>query len=267
MPEADNDIPLPSTRRRHSPEAHMRMSRRFVAHARTELDKDNRLQASEKVWGAASQALKSIAVQRGWKHWNHDLMYVIASQLSAERGRPDLVERFSAAENHHRNFYNNDRFPDDIKIAIDGVEELVNDLDAVRRAGGRYYKIDSSTDQDRVEELTGRRYSIGAESFNGFTNPKRSWKYRSQRPRGNGNGGGSTPEVRPKPNNQPTTGGQANPPQSSAPDVRLRPGKTLSGQDADAGNAGRSGNSGRRNRRSNKNNRGGESTEVNIRLD
>ena len=271
MPKADSNIPLPPARCRHSPEAHMRMSRRFIAHARNELAKDNRLQASEKIWGASAHALTSIAVQRGWKHRNHDLMYVIASQLSAEQGRPDLAQRFKVAESHHRNFYRNDQFPDDIKTAIDNVEGLVQDLDAVRRAGGGHYKVDNSTDQDRLEELTGRRYSIGAESSNGFTNPKWSWKYGSSRSRNSGNGGGNTPTAQPKTNGPSTaTGGQANQTPGSAPDVQLRPGKTLNQSDADAGNAGRSGNSGRRNRRNRRNNRknrGGESPEVNIRLD
>ena len=48
MPEEDMNIELPAPRRRHSPEDPMKMSRRFVAHARSELVKGHRLQSSER---------------------------------------------------------------------------------------------------------------------------------------------------------------------------------------------------------------------------
>lgn len=263
MPEENTNIELPAPRRRHSPEDHMKMSRRFVAHARSELAKGHRLQSSEKVWGAAAHALKAIAIQRGWRHRGHDLMYVIATQLQAERGRPDLVERFGYTESHHRNFYNNDRFPSEINIAIDNVEELVAELDEVLRQGGWPYTVDTEEDQDRLEELTGRRYSIGAKSANGFTVPQRSWKYPPRGRQDKGNGGGAAPEIRPKPRGA-AAGGPANQPQGSGPNVQWRPGQNpQSGDDQDTG---ASGNPRRRNPRNRRESRGGESPEVNIKL-
>ena len=95
----------------------MKMSRRFVAHVRSELAKGHRLQSSEKVWGAAAHALKAIAIQRGWHHRGHDLMYGIATQLPAERGRPDLAARFGYTESHHRNF---------IPKSVGGEDDMVN---------------------------------------------------------------------------------------------------------------------------------------------
>lgn len=264
MPEGDANIPLPAPRRRHSPEDHMKMSRRFVAHARSELAKGHRLQSSEKVWGAAAHALKAIAIQRGWNHRSHDLMYVIATQLQAERGRPDLAARFGYTESHHRNFYNNDRFSSEINIAIDNVEELVEELDAVLREGAWPYTVEKPEDQDRLEELTGRRYSIGAKSANGFTVPQRSWKYPARGQRDRGNGGGAALEVRPKPGGSSPSSGQANRPPGSVPEVQWR-----SGQNAPPGkerDAGVSRNPRRRNPRNHRGNRGGESREVNIKL-
>ena len=46
-------------------EDHVQLSRWFLEHARIEIANGNRLQASEKIWGAAAHALKAIAIQRG----------------------------------------------------------------------------------------------------------------------------------------------------------------------------------------------------------
>ena len=58
-------LPLPDS---NDVDDHIAISRRFIDHARDELDRGNRLQASEKIWGAAAHALKAIAIQRGWNH-------------------------------------------------------------------------------------------------------------------------------------------------------------------------------------------------------
>ena len=47
---------------------HAAMSQRLLEHAKTESDKGNRLQTSEKVWGTVAHALKSIGEKRGWNH-------------------------------------------------------------------------------------------------------------------------------------------------------------------------------------------------------
>ena len=44
------------------------LSRRLVRQAQEEFDTGDRLQASEKAWGAAAHAVKAIAESRGWNH-------------------------------------------------------------------------------------------------------------------------------------------------------------------------------------------------------
>ena len=50
-------------------------------------------------------AVKSIAVQRGWQHSRHDLLYAISDQIADELDRPDLDRLFRSASSLHTNFY------------------------------------------------------------------------------------------------------------------------------------------------------------------
>ena len=60
------------------------LSRRFVRQAQEEFDKGDRLQASEKAWGAAAHAVKAVAASRGWNHNSHRLLFDIVDQVSRD---------------------------------------------------------------------------------------------------------------------------------------------------------------------------------------
>ena len=63
-------------------ECYLSISRRYLRQAEEELhQKGDTLQASEKIWGAAALALKSVAALRGWNHKSHPLLGDIAMQL------------------------------------------------------------------------------------------------------------------------------------------------------------------------------------------
>ena len=253
-----------------SSDDHARISRRFMKHAWEQLDVGNRLQASEKAWGATNHALKAIAVQRGWRHDDRGLAFAIAGQLASEFDRSDFRVSLTTVNGLHSNFYANQQDAEDIRNVLGVVEQFVADLEEVRQSPPRPFTVTTNPEQNRLQNLLGRRVPMNSHSEVGFAKtPRRrnSSSRRSGTSDPDGDNGNGTPAVRPKPNGSPTAGGQANPAPGSAPDVQLRPGKTLNQSDADAGNAGRSGNSGRRNRRRNRENRGGESPEVNIRLD
>ena len=68
------------------------MSREYMARAEDYLRQGDLKQASEKSWGAAACALKSIAEQRGWQHQSHSLLHDIANQVVDELRllEPDL---------------------------------------------------------------------------------------------------------------------------------------------------------------------------------
>ena len=154
-------------------ESHAAMSRRFIAHARDELDRGDRLQASEKLWGACAHALKAVAIQRGWSHTKHRDIHSIAIQLGHEFNRQDFETRIIVANWLHENFYENVEEEDSIRRAIDEAEDFIADLEVVRAAEPRPFIIANESDRNRVGHLLGLRRSerpeIGDHSEVGFS--------------------------------------------------------------------------------------------------
>lgn len=82
-------------------------SRIFLAQAHEELAKGDLQQASEKGWGAASQMVKAIAQERGWRHRSHRSLQRVIGRLDRETDDAEWIALFSAAESLHQNFYEN----------------------------------------------------------------------------------------------------------------------------------------------------------------
>ena len=152
---------------------HAAIGRRFVQHAREELEKGNLLQASEKVWGAAAHALKAVAIERGWRHGRHDLLIANAEQLAREYDRTDINILMSVANSFHVNFYENLYGEVSIRAGIDSIEHFVAALDEVRSSPPRPFTVESSADQNRLQRLLGRNVPIGTHSDVGFVQPRR----------------------------------------------------------------------------------------------
>ena len=84
---------------------HAATSRRLMQQADDELVQGDLLQASEKGWGAAAHAMKSIAKSRGWPHSHHRDLFAVADKLVAETGQTRIRTLFQVASATHRNFY------------------------------------------------------------------------------------------------------------------------------------------------------------------
>ena len=124
------DLPEPGA---SSEQDHSTMSRRFLEHAQTEIDKGNRLQASEKVWGAVAHALKAVGEQRGWEHEGHQNLIDISGHLGKEfRRTRDFHLLLSSARTLHTNFYENEIGESEIRESISLAEEFVDQLAQVR---------------------------------------------------------------------------------------------------------------------------------------
>jgi hypothetical protein len=109
------------------------MSRDYMARAENYLRQGDLVQASEKSWGAAACALKSIAEQRGWQHQSHSLLYDISGQVVDELGRQDLRQMFAVARSMHQNFYENWTPEDEVEYGVAKVREYLAELEG---AGG-----------------------------------------------------------------------------------------------------------------------------------
>ena len=112
---------------------HADASRVMMGQAGPELAKGDRLQASEKGWGAASHGVKAIAEGRGWRHKSHRELFGVARRLADEMERPEIRRLFMVASKLHINFY--EGWMDDEEIArdIESVRRLLAMLDEVPR--------------------------------------------------------------------------------------------------------------------------------------
>ena len=157
-----------------SADDHAQTAHRFLEHARTELQRGDSLQASEKVWGAAAHALKSVAVQRGWRHRSHSTVFDVGEHLGREFSRQ---ERFGVyldrADAMHSNFYHSNRNEGAIRLALADVEQFVDELDEIRASSPRSFTVRDNDDRVRLGHLLGLRGGdrppIGSHSPVGFS--------------------------------------------------------------------------------------------------
>ena len=93
-----------------------------------ELDTGDTRQASEKLWGAAAQALKSLAERRGWRHGSHAEFYRIMRRLVDETGDVTLRQQFAFANELHINFYEDWLDEVQIRESADYIRDFVDGL-------------------------------------------------------------------------------------------------------------------------------------------
>ncbi len=106
-------------------------SRIYLSQALRELENNDRRQASEKGWGAATQIVKAAAHNRGWRHGSHRLLNEAASSLREETGNSRIGELFRGITALHVNFYEGGLGYDDVKDALDQVQDFVETIEAV----------------------------------------------------------------------------------------------------------------------------------------
>ena len=80
-------------------------ARKYMEDSSRELLSPDYRQASEKLWGAATQAIMAVAALRGWEYESHRAMQNAVKQLVQETGDHELTVGFQAAERLHINFY------------------------------------------------------------------------------------------------------------------------------------------------------------------
>ena len=83
---------------------HAEQARRYLRQADFEFAADP-MQASEKLWGAATQAVLAFTTRTGWADDSHRALKTAVERLADESGDPLIAAHFAAAEKFHRNFY------------------------------------------------------------------------------------------------------------------------------------------------------------------
>ena len=116
-----------------TPDQHTQTSQTFIQQAVIELADDDLLQSSEKTWGAAAHAIKSIAGRRGWQHDSHRLLFTAADRIARENSDPEIASLFRVASGAHKNFYRGSLYSLQVETNISKVEKLLAILDSIRR--------------------------------------------------------------------------------------------------------------------------------------
>ncbi len=104
---------------------HAQTARDFLAASDREFAAGDHLQASEKLYGAATQAVIAICQQRGWRHRCHRDMKNAVQRLNDERDDDSILGGFIAAENFHKNFFHDEMEDYDIEAERPAVHRFV----------------------------------------------------------------------------------------------------------------------------------------------
>ena len=153
-------------------EDRVHISRRFIQQAPRELERGDRLQATEKIWGALAQMLKAHGQQRGWLNMgSHRTVGRIVQQLAAEYDNGRILNAYIAADNGHRNFYDNEMSPSEIEGIIEVVASVLPELERALEEPPRPFVINNVDQRWRVRTLTGKQdLQVGDASPTGFSN-------------------------------------------------------------------------------------------------
>ncbi|MCY4653048.1 MAG: hypothetical protein OXC95_07775 [Dehalococcoidia bacterium] len=103
---------------------HIETAQSFLEAADREFAAGDHLQASEKLWGAASHAVMAAAQQHGWPYGSHRAMKTVARRLAEQYADPFLLGGFAFAEKFHANFYHD--FMEDFDL--EGDRPMVRDF-------------------------------------------------------------------------------------------------------------------------------------------
>lgn len=107
------------------------MSRELLEKAREALEEDDLVQASEKLWGAAAQMVKSVAERRGWPHGGHRELFLVISRITQETADPRFSALFREANSLHWNFYEYRMDRDNVEQGLVSVQELIDKLQRI----------------------------------------------------------------------------------------------------------------------------------------
>ena len=109
-----------------TPDEHVRTAYEFLERSERELSSGDKLQASEKLWGAAAHAMTAIMLRQGTRGRSHRELKIAAKRLSTDLQDPHIYAGFLAAEKFHVNFYTGIMEDYEIELDKDQVHDFVN---------------------------------------------------------------------------------------------------------------------------------------------
>ena len=110
-------------------EPHAVHSQRMLDHAAQMIEDGDRLQASEKMWGAFAHRIEEIAAKRGWACRTHDDNRAIAEHIARRTGNAGILDLYHHANNAHQNFYRDRLSLPDLVGLLERIQALTPLLD------------------------------------------------------------------------------------------------------------------------------------------
>jgi len=86
-------------------ELHVNLSEKYFSEAKELLKEEDYVQASEKLWGAASQMVKAVAAKRNLELRSHSDLNRFVAELRREANEPEIRRLWQIATSLHQNFY------------------------------------------------------------------------------------------------------------------------------------------------------------------
>ena len=115
---------------------HIRTAFDFLTDSDREFAAGDVLQASEKLWGAASHAVIAVAESRRWNHGSHRALKNAVFRIATELDDPLIKARFGLAEKFHVNFYYNSMEDFEIEQDRPEIHEFVRQVTALASENG-----------------------------------------------------------------------------------------------------------------------------------
>ena len=107
-----------------------------MRHAYRELERGDRLQASEKAWGAVAHRLKVVADNRGLAYESHLQAFDVERAILPDAPDPERMSMlFAIAHALHQNYYIDFIPPDMLRQRLDRTQELLDILEGPEFSG------------------------------------------------------------------------------------------------------------------------------------
>ena len=130
-----------------------RLGRLKLWEAQQELNREDTMQASEKVYGALSCAAKAYGEKRGWNHYSHHRVELILEQLREEWDAPELTAGILLLKGMHNNFFEHELRSIVVQDGIYAAQRMVARLEEMRQAEPRPLPAES-LNRERRRRLT-----------------------------------------------------------------------------------------------------------------
>ena len=107
---------------------HIRIARHFLEAADELFDQGDYVQTSEKLWGAATHALKALCIRRRWRHGKYAQIREAAGRLTQETGDGLFEAGYGFAYAQHLNFYTDAMEVHDIDFYRPTIRQMVESV-------------------------------------------------------------------------------------------------------------------------------------------